>query len=53
MHLQENTFFDLDLGVRSKEMLPSALYIVTFSGTKFEADTLISFGYAFTRKYII
>ena len=28
MHLQENILFDLDLGVRSQEMLPSALYIM-------------------------
>ena len=28
IHLQENTLFDLDLGSRSHEMLPSTLYIM-------------------------
>ena len=37
MHLQDNTFFDLDLG-RSQEMLPSTLY-VTYAAVKFEIAT--------------
>ena len=37
MHLQENTLFDLDLGVKvTGNVAQYPLHHVTFSGTKFE-----------------
>ena len=38
MHLQENTFFDLDLGVKDTwNVNQYPLHNVTYLGTKFEA----------------
>ena len=54
MHLQENTFFDLDLGVKVTQDVPQyPLHHVTYSGTKFEVATSNGLMGAFTRKYII
>ena len=55
MHLQENTLFDLDLGVKiTQNAAQYPLYHVTYTPAKFEAATSNSYGGdAFTRKYII
>ena len=46
--------FDLDLGVKVTQMLPSTLYIMTYPATKFEvARSNRLGGDTFTRKYII
>ena len=38
MHLQENTFFDLDLGVKvTRNVAQYPLHHVIFAATKFEA----------------
>ena len=55
MHLQENSIFDHDLGVKvTRNVAQYALHHVTFSATNFEVATLNRLGgYTFTRKYII
>ena len=40
MHLQENTFFDLDLGVKvTQNVAQYPLHHVTYAATKFEATS--------------
>ena len=58
MHLQVNTLFDLDLGVKvTKNVSQYHLHhvtTVTYSGKNFEVATSKALGEdAFTRKYII
>ena len=55
MHLQEITFFDLDLGVKvARNVAQYSLHHVTYLGTKFEVATSNGLGgEAFTRNYII
>ena len=55
MHLQENSIFDLDLGVKVTQNVDQyPLHHVTFSVTKFEVATFYRLGGdTFTRKYII
>ena len=55
MHLQENSIFDLDLGVKvTGNVAQYLLHYVTYSATKFEAATSNRLGGdTFTRKYII
>ena len=55
MHLQENTIYDLDVGVKvTQNVTQYPLYHVTYLPAKFEAPTSNSLGGgAFTRKYII
>ena len=55
MHLKENTFFDLDLGVKvTRNVAQYPLHHVTYSATKFAVATSNGLGgYTFTRKYII
>ena len=55
MHLQVNTLFDLDLGVKvTKNVAHYHLHHVTYSGTKFEVATSNALGEdAFRRNYII
>ena len=53
IHLQDNTFFDLDLVV-TRNVARYPLHHVTESATKFEAATSNGFGGdTFTRKYIL
>ena len=53
MHLQENTLFDLDVGVRvTWDVDQNPLHHVTYAFAKFEAATSNGFGGdSFTRKY--
>ena len=45
MHLQENTFFDLDLGVKvTRNITQYPLYHVIYASTKFEVATSIGLG---------
>ena len=55
MHLQENSIFDLDLGVKVMQNVAQyPLHHVTYSPTKFEVATSIGLGGdAFTRKFNI
>ena len=55
MHLQENTLYDLDLGVMvTQNVTQYPLYHVTYVPAKFEAATSNSLeGNAFTRKFVI
>ena len=55
MHLQENTLFDLDLGVKvTQNVAQWPLHHVTYSATKFEVAMSNNLGGdTFTRKYII
>ena len=55
MHLQENSIFDLDLGVKvTRNVAQYPLHHVTYSATKFEVATSNCLGGdTFTRKYII
>ena len=55
MHLQENSIFDLDIGVKvTQNVAQYHLHHVTFSTTKFEVATSNSLGGdTFTRKYNI
>ena len=54
MHLQENTLFDLDLGVKVKgNVAQYPLHHVTYAPTKFEVAMSKGLGDAFTRKNII
>ena len=40
MHLQENSIFDLDLGVKvTQNVCEYPLHLVTYSATKFEVGT--------------
>ena len=52
MHLQVNTLFDLDIGVKvTQNVTQYRLHHVTYSGTKFEVSTSNSVGGdAFTKK---
>ena len=50
MHLQENTLFDLDLGVKVTQC---PLHYVTYAPTEFEVTTSKALGEAFTRKFNI
>ena len=54
MHLQENSIFDLDLGVKdTRNVAQYPLYHVTYSATKFEvAVSNCLGGDTFTRKTI-
>ena len=54
MHLQENTIFDLDLGVKViRKVTQYPLHHVTYSPTKFEVATSNGLGGdAFTRNSI-
>ena len=54
MHLQDNTLFGLDLGVKvTQNVSQYPLHDVTYLGTKFEVATFNSLGGdAFTRKFI-
>ena len=55
MHLDENTLFDLDLGVKvTQDVAQYPLHHVTYSDTKFEIATSNNLGEdAFTSKYTI
>ena len=54
VHLQENTLFDLDLGVKiTGNVAQYPLHHVTYASTKFAVATSKVLGDAFTRKYII
>ena len=55
MHLQENSIFDLDLGVKvTQNDTQYPLHHVTYSATKFEDATSNRLGGdTFTRKYNI
>ena len=54
MHLQENTLFDLDLGVKvTQNVAQYPLHHVTYAPAKFEVATSNSLGDPFTRKYIM
>ena len=55
MHLQENSIFDLDLGVEvTQNVAQYPLHHVTYSATKFENATSNRLGGdTFTRKYNI
>ena len=45
MHLQENTLFDLDLGVKATQNVAQyLLHHVTYSPTKFEVATSYGLG---------
>ena len=53
MHLQQNSMFDLDLGV-TQNVAQYLLHHVTYSATKFEVATSNRLGGdTFTRKYNI
>ena len=54
-HLQENSLFDLDLGVKvTRNVAQYPLHHVTYPATKFEVATSNPLGgNTFTRKYII
>ena len=53
MHLQENSIFDLDLGVKvTQNVAQYPLHHVTYTATKFEVATSNRLGgETFTRKY--
>ena len=51
-HLQENTFFSLDLGPKAHGMLPNILYIMWPMQLQFEATMHNGLGDEFTNKYI-
>ena len=54
MHLQENSKFTFDLGVKvTQNVAQYPLHHVTFSATKFEVATSKDLGDAFTRKFHI
>ena len=55
MHLNENTLFDLDLGVKvTQDYAQYPLHHVTYSDTKFEVAMSNSLGVdAFTSKYTV
>ena len=55
MHLQENTLFDLDLGVNvTQNVAQCHLHYVTYALTEFEVTTPKCLGGdTFTRKFII
>ena len=55
MHLQENTLFDLDLGVVkvTKSVAQYHLHHVTYVPAKFGVSAFEDFGDAFIRKSII
>ena len=55
MHLQENTLFDLDIGIKvTRNFAQYSLHHVTYTHAQFESYTTNSLGeYAFTSKYII
>ena len=55
MHYQENTLFDLDLGVKvTQNVAQYPLYRLTYSATKFEVAASNRLGGdTFIRKYII
>ena len=55
MHLQENSIFDLDHGVKvTQNVVQYPLHHVTFTATKFEDATSKGLGGdAFTRKFNI
>ena len=55
MHLQENSIFDLDLGVKvTQNVAKYPLYHVTYSATKFKVATSNCLGRdTITRKYNI
>ena len=55
MHLNENTLFDLNIGVKvTQNVAHYPLHHVTYSDTKFEVATSNSLGGdAFTSKYTI
>ena len=55
MHLQENTLFDIDLGVKvTQNVARYPLHHVTYAPVRFEVVTSNSLGGdAFIRKYII
>ena len=54
MHLQENTFFDIDIWLRSHNIAQCPLHHVTYATAKFEGAMCSGLGGdAFTRKYII
>ena len=54
MHLQENSIFDLDLGVKvTRNVAQYPLHHVTYSATKFEVATSKGLGDAFTRNFNI
>ena len=54
MHLNENTSFEHDLGVKvTQDVAQYPLHHVTYSDTKFEVATSNSLGDAFTSKYTI
>ena len=55
MHLQANTLYDLDLGVKvTQNVFQYPPNHVTYAPGKFEVATSNSLGeYAFTRKYIL
>ena len=55
MHLQGNTFFNLDIRVKvTQNVVQYPLHHVTYSPAKFEVATSNSLGGdAFTRKYVI
>ena len=55
MHIQENTLFDLDLGVKiTQNVAQYPLHHVTYAPAKFPVATLNSLGGdAVTRKYIL
>ena len=55
MHLQENSIFDLDFGVKvTQNVAQYPLHYVTYSATKFEVATSNCLGGdTFTRKYNI
>ena len=55
MHVQENSIFDLDFGVKvTRNVAQYPLYHVTYLATKFEVATSNRLGGdTFTRKYII
>ena len=55
MHLQENTLFDLDLGVKvTQNVAQCPLHHVTYAPTEFEITSSKALGgEAFTRKFNI
>ena len=50
LHLQENSLFDLDLGVK---VMQNGVQYALHHATKFEVARSMGLGDAFTRKYII
>ena len=54
MHIQENTLFDLDIGVKvTRNIAQCPLHHVTYASTEFEVTTSKALGEAFTRKFNI